>query len=219
MPRLIACKDCLSVEVLPDLLGPADSMKDDPLLMRIVVKHRGPLNRQQLAHRPPGARRVREIRDETIPCDMCNGRTGGCAFCSGTGKLQRWAHDISEVFNVSSDDWMPVETAPDPLWKRKDILRQIWARFGEEHLGYPDEFYASKDTFQEDAVECYQRHGRPGYEKGPHACIDYQDSSKRLTDRHWKSRNPSRDHVFLCDFCPYKSVVMTRKREARGDYA
>lgn len=216
MPRLIACRDCLSIELLPDLLGPAEDMKDDPLLMRVVVRHRGPLNRQQLASRPPNAPRVREIRDELIPCDMCAG--GGCAYCSGSGKLQKEPHLISGVFHVSSDDWTPVESAPDPLWKRKDILRQIWARFGDEHLGYPEEFYASKDTFREDAGICYQRHNRPGYEKGPYACVDYQDPSKRLTDRHWKSRNPSRDHVYLCDFCPYKSVVVTRMRAERGDY-
>jgi hypothetical protein len=213
--RLIACRDCLTIEVLPDLLGPTSEMKDDPLLMRIVVKHRGPLNREQLAHRPPNAPRLREIRDELISCDMCHG--GGCAYCEGSGKLQRHPHQISEVFNVATDDWVEDSRSPDPLWKRKDILRQIWARFGHD-AGYPEEFYAAKDTFREDAGLCYQRHGRPGYEKGPDGCIDYHTDAKLLTDKNWKTRNPARDHVWLCEFCPYASVVMTRKRKKRGDY-
>jgi hypothetical protein len=220
MPRLIACRDCLSVEVLPDLLGPPEEMKDDPLLMRIVVRHRGPLNRQQLASRPPNAPRVREIRDELIPCDMCNG--GGCSYCAplGTpGKLQKEPHRISAVFAVKPDDWALDSERIDPEWKRKAVLKKIWAQLGGEHTGYPEEFYASKDTYREDAGFCYQRHGRPGYEKGPDSCIDYQIDAKRLTDREWRARHPDTGDVFLCSFCPYESVVMTRKRAKRGDYA
>lgn len=108
---------------------------------------------------------------------------------------------------MASDDWISPE-------RRTRVIRQIW----DDHKGYPDSFYEARDTYKEDAAECYQRHGRPGYDKGPFACVDYRDASKRLTDRHWKGRNPSRDHVFLCEFCPYSSVVMTRKRSAAGQY-
>jgi hypothetical protein len=191
-------------------------MAHDPLLMGIVVRHRGPLNRQQLASRPSNSSRLREIRDETIPCDMCNG--GGCRYCEGSGKLQRWPHLISEVFQVSSDDWALEPEAMDPEYRRKAVLKQLWARFGDEHVGYPEEFYASKDTYREDAGLCYQRHRRPGSEKGPDGCLDYQAGDKRLTDSHWRERHPEQGDVYLCDFCVYKSVVTTRMRMQRGDY-
>jgi len=185
---LIRCLDCMTVEVLPDLLASPTEMAHDPLLMRVVARHRGPLNRQQLAHRPPNAPRVRPFTTDLIPCDMCN--QGGCAYCEGTGKLPKEPHRISEVFSVAPDDWASGD-------RRKVILRQLWA----DHPGYPEEFYASKDTFREDAGLCYERHNRPGDAAGPYACIDYHTDTKRLTDRHWKSRNPNRDHVWLCEFC------------------
>lgn len=213
---MIACQDCLSVEVLPDILGPPEESAHDPLLMGVVSRHRGPLNRQQLATRPPGAPRVREIRDETIPCDMCN--QAGCRYCDGTGKLQREPHRISEVYTIPPDDWALDSDRPDPEWRRKAVLKKMWAMLGGEHSGYPEEFYASKDTYREDAGLCYQRHGRPGYEKGPDACIDYNSDAKRLTDSQWRARHPETGDVFLCAFCPYQSVVMTRKRAQRGDY-
>lgn len=198
----------MSVEVLPGFLGSTTDEAMDPLKSLIAVKHRGPLNRVQLSRRPDAAPRVREIRDELITCDLCQG--AGCRPCEGSGKIQRYPHAM-EQFVVAPDDWSDGQV-------RDRILRQIWA----DGTGYPDEFYAAKDTFREDAGYCYQTHNRPGSEKGPHACIDYQSDSKRLTDSQWRLRGEmqgmSREDVFLCTFCPYSSVVTTRKRSARGDY-
>jgi hypothetical protein len=209
MPRLIRCFDCMTVEVLPDFLGSPTDESMDPLKSLVVVKHRGPLNRQQLHHRPSSAGRVRPIPDELIPCDLCRG--SGCRVCEGRGKIQRFPHGV-EQFVVQADDWIN----PD---YRKGILQQMWG----EDTGYPPEFYAAKDTFREDAGHCYNSHGRPGDpDKGPHACIDYQSSSKQLTDEGWKARGeiqgmPRRD-IFLCDFCPFHQVVVMRKRAERGEY-
>lgn len=209
------CLDCLSLEVLPDFLGDPEMMQYDPLLQRLVVRHRGPLNREQLRNRPPGAPRVREIRDEWIECDMCRGHGGDCAYCEGKGRLQREPHRMTAMMTVAPDDWADPE-------RRKRILRQVWAHVDDQHAGYPDEFYAARDTYREDAVKCYRQHRSPGDGSGPHACIDYRIDAKRLTDSDWKERGAKvgiqREDVYLCSFCPYQSIVTTRKRMQRGEY-
>lgn len=208
---MIQCLDCLTVEVVPDFLGNPEEMRFDPLLDRVVVNHRGPLNREQLRRRPPNAPRVREIRDEPIECDICRGHGGDCWACEGKGVLQREMHQLKPIMVVAPDDWLD-------SGKRQQILREMWG----DHVGYPDEFYAAKDTFREDAVRCYWRHRNPGSETGPHACGDYKDKSKQLTDDDWRARGAAmgvpREDVFLCAFCPYQSVVTTRMRAQRGDY-
>lgn len=179
-PRLIACQDCGTAEVLPDVLG--DSGELDPLLARVLNNHIGPLSTEQQDRRIRfGLGRGREID----PKEMHKG----------------------PLFEVAADDW----ANPDV---REKILKQIWG-----DTGYPAEFYAATDTYKEDALRCFRRHDSPGSEKGPHACIDYQADSKRLTDEQWIRRGQgTRDHIYLCTFCPYESVVTTRKRSARGDY-
>jgi hypothetical protein len=97
---------------------------------------------------------------------------------------------------------------------RQRTLFQMWG----ESTGYPPEFYDAKSAFTEDAGKCFERHGRPGQSDKNFACIDYQDESKRLTDREWKLRHPESMEVFLCTFCPYQSVVTTRIRMAKGAY-
>lgn len=190
--RLLQCLDCLSVETLPNFVGPKSDEGHDPLLQRLVDRHQGPLNREQLHRRPSNAPRVREIRmDEPH-----------------FGNL----HTIDDAL------W----NHPDPS-KRDEIRRSVLKEMWKGHTGYPEEFYATKDTFMEDAGICYQRHGRPGgIDSGPDGCIDYMSESKRLTDTDWEARGERmgspRSHVYLCQFCPYQSVVTTRKRSARGDY-
>jgi hypothetical protein len=88
---------------------------------------------------------------------------------------------------------------------RDDILKNL----GERWTGFHPEFYATKDTFQEDAMRCYNIHRRP---KGTD-CIDYHDDSRRLTPANWKGRE-----VYLCDFCPVSSTVTTAIRHAAGMY-
>lgn len=192
------------MEVIPDFLGNPEEMLWDPLINNVVVRHRGPLNREQLAHRPSNAPRLREIRDELIDCDICH--RSGCVLCDGTGEIQREPHRMRPIMVVAPDDWSNSQA-------QKSILREIWS--GE--AGYPDEFYAYKDTYREGAGECFNRHGRPA-----DGCIDWHDHSKRLTDREWQSRGAlageQREHVYLCEFCPVASWVVTQLRLRRGDY-
>jgi len=81
---------------------------------------------------------------------------------------------------------------------RDDVLKGLQERW----TGFHPEFYATHDTYKEDALRCYSRHNRP---KGAD-CIDYHDDSKRVTPSTWKGRE-----VWLCEFCPVNSAVETAK--------
>ena len=87
---------------------------------------------------------------------------------------------------------------------KTEILGQLQERW----TGFHPEFYATKDTFSEDALKCYSRHSRP-----KDGCIDWRDDKKRLTPRDWKH-----NHVYLCDFCPCSTYYTTKLRMARGAY-
>jgi hypothetical protein len=90
---------------------------------------------------------------------------------------------------------------------REGIEKEIREKSG--HTGFSPEYYATKNTFQEDALTCWQKHLR-----NP-ACNDYKDDSKRLTPGTAAERKaaglPSLDRSprdrYLCDFCPVHSLV------------
>ncbi|WP_020142278.1 hypothetical protein [Terracoccus sp. 273MFTsu3.1] len=91
---------------------------------------------------------------------------------------------------------------------REAIEKQI--RDSAGHTGLDQSFYDTKDTLGEDALKCFEKHGRnPG-------CSNYRDEDKRLsagTDRERKSLGlqPLRSNHFLCDHCPVHSMVMAHK--------
>lgn len=100
---------------------------------------------------------------------------------------------------------------------RESIEAQIREKSG--HTGFDTEYYATKNTFQADAHSCWRAHNRnPG-------CSDYKTSSKRLTPGTAAERkaaglpryNSPKD-VFLCNFCPVHSLVVTAAREKAGMY-
>lgn len=88
---------------------------------------------------------------------------------------------------------------------RDEVLKGL----GERWTGFHPEFYATKDTYREDALRCYNLHRRP---KGAD-CIDWKADNRRLTPEGWKGRE-----VFLCHFCPVASSVVTEMRHKRGLY-
>jgi hypothetical protein len=124
---------------------------------------------------------------------------------------------------VAPDDWYHPSDPEKEERHRTGILRQMWG----ENTGYPAEFYATKDSFRDDAVACFRRHGEPGLDHGPAGCGDYESDAKRLTDSEWLQRQEfqervmpgaARKHVYLCHFCPFQTVVTTKIRQQRGDY-
>ncbi len=99
-------------------------------------------------------------------------------------------------------------------WDDESVRQEILKRIGkpEKETGFGGEFYAAKNTFAEDAMKCFNEHGRP-----KQGCIDYKDERKRLgnpTSEGWR-QGP---RVYLCDFCPIKTWVVTQQRSAAGMY-
>jgi hypothetical protein len=100
---------------------------------------------------------------------------------------------------------------------RKAIIAQIRDKTG--HTGFDMTYYDAKNTFQEDAHECFNKHLR-----NP-ACGDYKTDSKRLTPSTTAERKAaglpkyrSAHDRFLCDFCPVQSLVVTAARKKAGMY-
>jgi hypothetical protein len=95
----------------------------------------------------------------------------------------------------------------DDKWGKfyKEILKEMW----KNETGIDSEFYASKNTFQADAMACFNRHSRPA-----DGCIDWLDDSKRITPKDWEKGRA----IHLCLFCPVSSTVMTAQRKAKGYY-
>jgi len=105
---------------------------------------------------------------------------------------------------------------------RRSIVEQIKGGGSAGIDEFDREFYASKNTFREDAMACFNQHLRPS-----NGCEDFNSEKKVLlpdTKAERKSMGmaaPSKapgPKNHLCDFCPVKSVVDQKKRELRGDY-
>jgi hypothetical protein len=103
---------------------------------------------------------------------------------------------------------------------RKEIIKQIKGGGSKGIDEFDPDFYATRNTFQEDALKCYNAHLRP-----QDGCPDYESPSKRLlpntkADRKelglvepGKAPGPKN---YLCHFCPIHSVVQSKLRALRG---
>ena len=113
-------------------------------------------------------------------------------------------HDTPDAYllRVNADMWS------NPKYK-KQIHKQIWGDL-DPTKGFVPEYYASRDTFKEDAIKCHIKHNRQI------PCIDWHNEGKRIgnpTKQGWKE---GRVKVYLCDFCPVAIVVEAKKREQSG---
>lgn len=116
---------------------------------------------------------------------------------------------LGTLHSVNTEDW------DDPrreYGKRQEILHQINQRSSGAPTGLPSEAYALKETFAEDALRCFSQHGRP------EVCIDWHSDSKKLgrptpEGKEWQRQNYKAPAVFLCDYCPVRSLVDQRKRD------
>ena len=110
---------------------------------------------------------------------------------------------------------------PIGLWlmddQKRHIIDQIKGGQGAKGLGVVDEsYYDTRNTFQEDALQCFQRHQRPKDQ-----CMDWRDESKRLLPATAQERKEAGlpaltggPRVYLCEFCPVRAY---NERKARGD--
>lgn len=122
---------------------------------------------------------------------------------------------VGRLFRLPQMSWESTEA-------RKQIIEQIKGGGSAGLDEFDPEFYATRNTFQEDALKCYNAHLRP-----TDGCPDYESPSKRLLPNTKEDRkevglvDPSKapgPKTYLCQFCPVSSVVMTKKNALRGLY-
>jgi hypothetical protein len=122
------------------------------------------------------------------------------------------------LHSVGKEQWA------NPAIKRQSV-KQMW----ETETGFKPSYYDIKNTLQEDAVKCHIAHQRQV------PCIDWKDSSKKLTAPTTKERKKfvkelprsfggDRDAIakgapvqYLCEWCPVAVAVDYAKRKARGE--
>ncbi len=119
-----------------------------------------------------------------------------------------------QLLKVDAKDWADKR-------KREAIIEEVWNKAG--YTGMEPEFYATQNTFQEDAAKCFNAHRRP---QG--GCIDYCIPSKRLgnstlTREEQKISKEAgfkpRGAVYLCNFCVVEAnYVQKKKWEKQGLY-
>lgn len=105
---------------------------------------------------------------------------------------------------------------------REEIVKNLRTKVGGGLADIDPDYYTTKATFYDDAMKCYNAHLRPAA-----GCQDWKDSTKRLIPKTHAERkelnlpSPSQTastQVYLCDFCPVKTHVMTKQRKAAGLY-
>jgi hypothetical protein len=113
--------------------------------------------------------------------------------------------------------------APEAIWNthRKELIAEIHKHTvgAGEAEGLGVELYDVKSNFMEDAMKCWRfDHGRTSN------CDDYMSEKKMLlpdskAERKELGLDPAdRPKQFLCQYCPYESLVQQRKNRKRGMY-
>lgn len=121
--------------------------------------------------------------------------------------------------------WSQLGFVPTDMWQNAEYKKEITKKIleGNGLTGFDAEFYATMDTFKEDAMKCFNAHGRPSY-KQP-GCQDYLSASKELKPNTAIERKaaglPRYDDVkvqrsFLCEHCPYHSDAISKIRIERA---
>lgn len=117
---------------------------------------------------------------------------------------------VGRLFRLPQLQWENPNT-------RREIIKQMKGGGSAGIDEFDPEFYATRNTFQEDALKCYSAHLRP-----TDGCPDYNTPPKRLLPNTKADRKElglvSPDKApgpknYLCQFCPVHSVVMQKKRD------
>lgn len=180
MPRLLVCRECQTIETLPLYTGPKELEAQDPLLDGVVRRH----VQKHGDIKPDNAALLVASED---PCQCGEKNTVDLAGRTRAHRSIRGPHTFWEGH-------------------KDDVLKGLQERW----TGFHPEWYATKDTYQEDALRCYNLHRRP---QGAD-CIDWHADYRRLTPANYHGDQ----HVYLCDFCPVASSVKTAQRLVLGAY-
>ncbi len=106
---------------------------------------------------------------------------------------------------------------------RKEIIKNLRDKVGGGLADIDPDYYTTKATFYDDAMKCFSEHLRP-----KEGCSDWRAKNKRLVPKNTaelrkeiglvSAEKSGGTNVFLCDFCPVKSHVVTQQRKAAGMY-
>lgn len=123
-----------------------------------------------------------------------------------------------QLVQIEEKHWHDVPT-------RNEILKQLQDQLAGGTTGLHPEAYAIKNTFQQDALKCFQKHNRP-----KDGCIDWEDRSKVIGNSllTHEEKNAAREHNlllrgkgskrYLCHFCPVASQVKQKQFDKQGFY-
>lgn len=146
-----------------------------------------------------------------------------CTDCRTIDELPDYegdpAHDVllselllnKHVYGSGTTHEVALIKVPAKMWRDTKMQPRIVAQLSQgasEGLAEVDrDFYSTKNTYQEDALKCFNAHHRP---KGAD-CIDYRGHDKRIgnpTKEGWRGGAK----VFICSFCPIQAKVDAAKR-------
>lgn len=123
-----------------------------------------------------------------------------------------------QLVQVDEENWRDHVT-------RNEILKQLKEQLKGTHTGLDPEAYAIKNTFQQDALKCFNDHRRP-----KDGCIDWEDSSKLIGNsllteeekdaarKHNLLRRGKGSKRYICHFCPVASQVKHKMFDKSGLY-
>lgn len=118
-------------------------------------------------------------------------------------------------------EWSRLGFVPESMWRNQEYRKKITDEIlkGNGQAGFDSETYSIMDTLRDDALKCFQAHGRPVY-KAP-GCQDFLSVSKEIKPSTSVERKaaglPSYDETkvkrrFLCEHCPYFSDAQSKIR-------
>lgn len=187
---------------LPDLGGISEEeLKNGPRDELLVCADCGTIEHIPGFDGPPEYNQPRIARLRNHVVDLANGTSNSHAIAFTTVNAKLWAEN--EEF-------------------REYITKAISEAQKTGDVGLGNTLYDLRSTFAEDAMQCWRvGHGRT------ENCDDFKTERKRLIP---PTRDERRDlglstaakdiysTAYLCDYCPYGSIVMQRARKARGLY-
>lgn len=122
-------------------------------------------------------------------------------------------HLGGRLFSVDEDVWKNTDA-------REQVLKRVWQEMG--HTGMEPWVYQAVETLRADAMQCWQKRGRP------ETCSDFHSDKKILLPptaaerkeagmKKYDRANPSAQR-YLCDYCPMRSVAEQKVRAQQGLY-
>lgn len=154
-----------------------------------------------------------------------------CHSCKSIEELPDWQGRPEDdvLLNISVERHQKPEPHlgalmrfPLKYWVVPKVQEAIIAQIRENGASgldvYGTKFYETKSQFGEDAMTCWGLHNRT------HDCGDYKSDRKILkpgTEGERKSLGLTASKaptIYLCDFCPVKSIVQKKAFKAKGLY-